>query len=505
MCGIIGYSGSEPFNLQNINTLIYINALERGDDATGIYSPLNGLKKDNINGWSFATNGKVEIKPDTILLGHVRAATIGMNTKNNAHPFERGNCVLIHNGTLTNHTDLAKKYKLLLSSYDVDSDVLTGCINEADSLEPLKEIDGPAALVFSDKRQPNKLFVFRNNARPLYRGHIGPNMYISSIEESLQIIGCINIKQFKENLLYIIEKGLILGNPKKIKNSPYKEPIKTYNNTPSLYIQNSRVGCNVRALETMHIRNTNGKQLNLIKGKYYEIVSSINPSCLKIHDDITNDNYLVGTPLLEMKDIIERNDYVIALENVYHRQRIADIVVEKGDINKVVSVFTDGDCSLNTPNEKWAAIAKKSQLRKLSFKELTIFLETGCSIDDSSLQNNIRFLDSAVCSTTVPIKPIIQFKIPLNLNNLIENSFSENLNNTKDIINKVVENKIYITMSINELEVELSEYFIMVDELLIAIKKKIGDYENEDAIQIANRIDNISWKLYNKIYTMKDA
>jgi len=42
MCGQLGYSGTKPFDIEKIKLLTLWNSLERGEDATGFYSPLNG-------------------------------------------------------------------------------------------------------------------------------------------------------------------------------------------------------------------------------------------------------------------------------------------------------------------------------------------------------------------------------------------------------------------------------------------------------------------------------
>lgn len=511
MCGQLGYSGPEPFNLQNIKTLFYINALERGEDATGLYSPLNGLKKDNIKGWEFVTDNKIDIIPDTIFMGHVRSATVGGNKADNAHPFERGNCILQHNGTLKNHWAILRKYKLDFSKYWVDSDVLAGAIDASDSAEPLKEIEGAAAVIFHDKRQPTKLFVFRNAERPLYKGHIGPNMYISSIEETLEIIGCVNIKEFKENILYTIEKGLILSQ-KKVKNNPYKEvPAPSTNtnssvkteNTPKEYELKRLIGCNVRAQYEVKIKNTSNNTLKLIQDKYYRIVDYVGLQCVRIYDDITDDCYTVGRTLLKLsEDLLEIGNLAEALVDL--KDSYDNILVAKGKHCTIANNFSDGTVSLKGFMSTY--FVYKNKLRKLTASEIEAFnaektndIITFNPLDLSGLnQTDIPFEETAKLLVHGPKSCNVQFKKPLSLSMNIDDSI-------KEIIISDSFAKPHIKMPISELESELTNFFVDMDSKINTIKEDLINWDNDNAMRLINEIDSASWKLYNNIYEIENA
>lgn len=231
MCGLIGFSGVTDFDPVKIQQLMIWNAFERGNDATGIYSPNNGLVKNAKHATKFLITQ--ELKSDSILISHVRAATVGnKDLAKNAHPFKRDNIVLAHNGTLDNHWELLRKYDLDFTQYDVDSDIICGIINKNKSFDVLKEISGAAALLINNiDYDPKVLFVYRNDKRPLYKGYIDGNMYISSIGESLTLIGCKNVKEFKTDTLYKIKDGIIISTIK-IVNRPYKE---VKNDTKTFY------------------------------------------------------------------------------------------------------------------------------------------------------------------------------------------------------------------------------------------------------------------------------
>ncbi len=232
-CGIIGFSGKTNFDKNKITQLMMWNAFSRGTDATGIFSPKNGLVKTVDAAPHFLI--KNPLKLDKILMAHVRAATVGnKDDPKNAHPFQSGNITLLHNGTLKNHWPIMRKNDLKWADHDVDSQVVCSVINKNQNFDVLKEIDGAAAMLINNKDTPEILYVYRNKERPLFKGTINGNMYISSIDKSLELIGAKNIKEFKENMLYKIKDGIILSKVEII-NTPYVEPPIPGANTHEVY------------------------------------------------------------------------------------------------------------------------------------------------------------------------------------------------------------------------------------------------------------------------------
>lgn len=217
MCGIVGYSGKKDFNSSLVKILMLSN-LPRGMDATGIYSPKNGVVKDAVNATSFMATNQHSIKRDKVFIGHLRAKTIGINEAKNAHPFNLSNVVGVHNGTLLLPWELAKRYDVDHSQIQVDSEVLYTIIdtqigendNNCEQINVLSGFDGAAALVFYNKID-SLLYVYRNKERPLHFGYINDAMYIASTSESLEIINCTNIEMFTENYLFKILDGTIIS------------------------------------------------------------------------------------------------------------------------------------------------------------------------------------------------------------------------------------------------------------------------------------------------------
>lgn len=231
MCGIVSYSSKRNYSFNKIQTLALCNSYERGGDATGFYTPSTGIVKDVYTAHEFI-NKKLsdKLKPDNVLIGHFRKSSIGANTSNNAHPFENDGVVFCHNGTLRGYVNLATKYEIDHSSYNTDSQVLAKAFSKdikeyneesTDVVKALYEYEGAAAIVSYDNNT-GLMYAFRDEERPLYYGIINGGMYISSLEYPLNIIGCKNIKQFEENVLYTIKEGKIIKKVAKTKSNFYK-------------------------------------------------------------------------------------------------------------------------------------------------------------------------------------------------------------------------------------------------------------------------------------------
>src|SRR5690606_37248331 len=178
-CGLVGFSGKGEFNLIAIKTLLLYNSVVRkSTDATGLFTPSMGIVKDVKTPNEFFKIEKYSSlieERNEVLMGHVRAATVGnKDNKEEAHPWDFGTIVMMHNGTLKNHEKLAEKYGLEKDSWKVDSQVLGAAIKKNfDNKEPFKvlsEYDGAAAIVVYHKER-DSLFIYRDDKRTLAYGY----------------------------------------------------------------------------------------------------------------------------------------------------------------------------------------------------------------------------------------------------------------------------------------------------------------------------------------------
>lgn len=153
--------------------LLFADTL-RGFDSTGVFavSDLDSLAemyKKPYSAPDFLQMRQADDLIDTInekgmmaLVGHNRAATRGSVKEANAHPFQRDNITLVHNGTLISQSQLpSPKWDL-----DVDSDAVCYNIARHGIEETIKGLNGTYALVYHDAAAES-IHIIRNEDRPL--------------------------------------------------------------------------------------------------------------------------------------------------------------------------------------------------------------------------------------------------------------------------------------------------------------------------------------------------
>ena len=173
MCGIVAVIAKRQYGLDIYDQELFRNLLVcdyvRGTDSTGIF----GVSKEGdvslfkeighpfniLTSPEFISFGKKSIGNLKILVGHNRAATKGVVSAENAHPFHEGNTILVHNGTLYNHKEL--------KDVDVDSHAIVHAIEERGYKEAIESLDGAFALIWYDINT-GELYVARNKERPLH-------------------------------------------------------------------------------------------------------------------------------------------------------------------------------------------------------------------------------------------------------------------------------------------------------------------------------------------------
>lgn len=382
MCGLIGYSGKENFDRSKIEILLLWNGLLRGEDSTGIYTPKNNTIKSAQISYKFLRSETEKFEDDNLLIGHVRAATIGSISKTNTHPFNEGNVVLAHNGTLSNHYDLLSKYDLAYSNFSVDSHIVCGALNKAQNYTPLSEINGAAAMLIGDKNTPNLLYVFKNKERPLFYGMCNKNMYISSLEESLVFIGCSDVKAFEDDKLYVINKGAITKTTP-IVNNPYKRPnyisptqanngnLNGLNVLNNLYLFK---GCWVRSTATKTLfANNETSCIRITFGKWYFVTGYDQVEKeLTVIDDAGNRRSLGIFNFDYNQSILKQGALVKLLENIVNRSKEKKRVFSKDEVVLIDTIdFKERNVVLESPVDGYYYSIGTENVRRLSTSEET--------------------------------------------------------------------------------------------------------------------------------------
>lgn len=218
MCGIVGYSGLNNITDNDIK-ILYLSNMLRGIDSTGFIDITNkNLGKEVGNAVDFCLSFEKQLKDTKCFIGHTRSASFKLTSGDveESHPYQYSKIAGVHNGFITNTLELirARNINNLTINMDTDSRKFYCCLNhdlekDANNLSILSEIEGVFALVFYIKGDTDKFYCIRNSERPLHYGKKDDNIYISSTKEPLQLINCVDIKEFESMWLYSIENGIV--------------------------------------------------------------------------------------------------------------------------------------------------------------------------------------------------------------------------------------------------------------------------------------------------------
>ncbi len=203
MCGIVGYIGNKTaadILLEGLTSLEY-----RGYDSSGIALNIDGKvqlfkaqgKLQNLR--NIVEKNYSEISKSTIGIGHIRWATHGVPSVENAHPHtcNCGRVAIVHNGIIENYKELRVKLEAQGCTFRSQTDTETVAhlvaskyaqtkdLTEAVRLATL-EIEGAYALAVIHQDVKNTIVATRRNA-PLVIGFgEGENFVASDIPALIQ-------------------------------------------------------------------------------------------------------------------------------------------------------------------------------------------------------------------------------------------------------------------------------------------------------------------------------
>ena len=167
MCGIIGYVGKDaavPILIEGLKKLEY-----RGYDSSGV-AVLQGGKIEVRRAVGKLQNLEALLRNEslsgTMGVGHVRWATHGRPSEENAHPHRAGSVVVVHNGIIENYTVLKKELTAQGRTFqsETDTEVIAHLIDSiAQKGGPLDQavreaasrLQGAYAIAVIDERSPD--------------------------------------------------------------------------------------------------------------------------------------------------------------------------------------------------------------------------------------------------------------------------------------------------------------------------------------------------------------
>ena len=209
MCEI-QFVASTKFDEENIDDFTFL--LENGSrwngDATGVFGKAFVWKIADayVDLKQKATDELSDLianKSTNWLVGHNRLATTGSETisKNN-HPFRNDDCIVVHNGVLSNHSQLKTRYELMYAE-QTDSAIVPHMISYflkdgKDEVEAIKstaeEIRGSYS-IFVYYRSSGNLYYFKNSSTNFefmrtesFDGNV--SIYGSTNANALELVGC---------------------------------------------------------------------------------------------------------------------------------------------------------------------------------------------------------------------------------------------------------------------------------------------------------------------------
>jgi len=379
-CGIFAWSGNsnDKFTKAKFDILGIYND-SRGGDGCGISKNseiIKNIKKDKyFKNFLINKNYNNDLE-NNYIIGHTRNSSKGLKNEENTHPFGFGEdknkgyeFIGVHNGTLYNENDIAKKYKC--NKFKNDSSILLEAIFNSKSFKPLSEYLGAAATVFTNTNEPNTIYAFRGESkkykndkntekeRPLYYYQESKNsLYISSMEESLIAItenekDIEKIFEFKFNTVYKIKDGNVeKAETFKISRQKMTQRIQysnhsNYNNEVPNHWKENKISDNVDKI-TNNYKNRRSRRL--------KNSSNDTSNVFKIKDEVISNKDRKRNKIVFENFLYRRNGHVTNGIFIYTKEE-KFIYLEEDLVDAYQVFFTD---YLGKPYDKISGKFKKS-------------------------------------------------------------------------------------------------------------------------------------------------
>ena len=213
MCGIVGVVGDIDYKARKaFKDMLHMDIL-RGAHSIGVassnlFGELNHHKRAMLPSDFFELKLTGEVINETsnnCLIGHNRYATVGKVNNNTAHPFECGNLLGFHNGTLKSRASLLDR-----NDFDVDSENLYHNMDNLglqDTFDKMSSsVQNAWSLVWLDSVK-NTLNLLRNEDRPMCYclSKDGKTMFFAS--EWWMLEGALWRNGIAHNTVYITNVG----------------------------------------------------------------------------------------------------------------------------------------------------------------------------------------------------------------------------------------------------------------------------------------------------------
>lgn len=232
MCGLFGIISKEKVTVDKrvLATLGFMNDV-RGGDACGLFIDGQveyGTEGDDVKFFNFFKKSELfkSSNKASIVLGHCRKASVGGKSADKAQPIvikEDGEIkfVLLHNGTIKNYTELAKKYIPDENITGLSDTQVMAKIFYLAGFDCLGEYNGGAVFVIADYRgESPKVYLWRGCSkdykyskeptyeRPLFIVKFNNRLAFSSIGEGLECLyPDLEVQTIQPNTLVSFENG----------------------------------------------------------------------------------------------------------------------------------------------------------------------------------------------------------------------------------------------------------------------------------------------------------